>query len=124
MASAKASESMKMTTAAPAPAHTPLVGDLTFLKDRRETGLAAIACPYPNTTIKIGGRQVGTIFAPRPRGESEWSISLMVVDPDAHCGWRTIRLAKRYPDEPAARLAMQGGDATLRARHHLHTLEA
>lgn len=111
-----------MTTTASAPTHVPLAGELTFRKDRKETGLAAIARPHPDTAIKIGGLQVGTIHAPMPRGEAEWSVTLTVVDPAAHCGWRRVKLTRRYEDEASARAAVKGGDATLRARHHLHAM--
>lgn len=116
---------MKVTisTGDPAPTHAPLTGLLTFRKDAPETGLASAARPWPDTAIKIGGRQVGTIRAPRPRGEDQWSVSLMVADRNAKCGWRTIVLARRFEDEASARLAIRGGDTALRIRHDLHQLE-
>lgn len=112
-----------MTSTTPAPTHAPLTGALTFRKDAKQTGLASIVRPHPDTAIRIDGRQVGTIHAPTPRGESQWSISLMVVDPDAHCGWSRVRMTRRYDDEPSARLAIRGGDTTLRARHNLHAIK-
>jgi hypothetical protein len=116
---------MKMTISAAdaAPTHAPLTGLLTFRKDAPETGLASAARPWPDTAIRIAGLQVGTIRAPRPRGEDRWSVSLMVVDQDAKCGWRTIVLARRFEDEPSARLAIRGGDTALRIRHDLHQLK-
>lgn len=55
----------------------------TFKKQPRETGLAGVAHPYPNTDIKAGSKVVGEIVAPTWRTpDNKWHITLSVKDED------------------------------------------
>jgi hypothetical protein len=76
----------------------------TFRKDRPETGLRGVGSPYPSTTIKVGGKEVGIINAPNWRTrDGKWSIGLMVEDADSAAGFRWIFFKARFDDEPSAR---------------------
>ncbi len=75
----------------------------TFRKEPAETGLAACARPYPDTKIKLGGRECGIISAPTAFTDRKWKIGLILVDEKAHCGWAWIFFKARFDTEPEAR---------------------
>ena len=89
----------------------------TFKKEPRETGLSAVAHPYPNTQIKLRGKEVGTIYAPNyTTADNKWSVSFMVprepTDTDKRpFAWK--RLKKRFDSEPEAREFVQANAAGL-----------
>jgi hypothetical protein len=107
---------------APDPTHVPMAGRLTFMRQPRTTGLAGIARPHPDTTIKIAGREVGTISPPHMRAKDNyWRIRLMRVLPDRPAGcWESILLVYRAKDEADARAFVQRVDARVRAMYNLH----
>jgi hypothetical protein len=107
----------------PTPTHAPLQGALSFKKNPRSTGLAAIADPYPTTQIKIGGREVGLISPPRPRGSENWSLRFMVKDASESCGWRWIGLRGRYETEEQARSSLFSMDDKVRRLYDLYQQE-
>ena len=75
----------------------------TFRKDPRETGLAGVGNPYPNTNIKWEKKVVGCISAPSwNTTDNKWGIRLMVKK-DERPGWAWVRLKARFDTEPEAR---------------------
>lgn len=78
----------------------------TFKKGVKETGLAAIGNPYAYTTIRLKGKDVGSIVPPSRWDnyqDNKWSIRLHVVDAEKQCGWKNITLKARFDTEPEAR---------------------
>lgn len=80
----------------------------TFKKHPRETGLAAVGNPHPNTDIKHNKRLVGVIDAPNwSSTDDQWRIRLMKkkTEPDdnPNSDWKWIRLKKTFDSEPEAR---------------------
>jgi hypothetical protein len=77
---------------------------LSFKKQPRETGLRAVGNPYPNTTIRLDGLQVGQIIAPFARslgGDSQWKVSLMEKRGEDNFDWVTFKA--RFESEADAR---------------------
>lgn len=89
----------------------------TFKKEPRETGLSGVACPYPNTRIKLGGKLVGTIYAPDwTTKDNKWSVQFMIqyeAGSTAPCEFRWATLKKRFDSEPEAREYVQANTAAL-----------
>ena len=80
----------------------------TFKKELRETGLAAVGSPCPNTKIKFRKLEVGYIAAPRRSSpDNKWVIRIAVkkdaVEEIGNCGWKWITIKARFDDEPTAR---------------------
>lgn len=82
----------------------------TFKKQPRETGLAAVGMPYPNTDIKLNGQIVGTIYAPTwQTSDRLWRASFMVRHKPTEndpCPFRWVIVATPFESEPAAREAL------------------
>ena len=94
----------------------------TFKKDPRQTGLASVGYPDPDTVIKHDGRMVGVICAPNWQGpDNKWSVCLYAPAADSVCGWKVLRMKKRFDTEPEARAALQASADTLIP--HLHHME-
>jgi hypothetical protein len=77
---------------------------LSFKKQPRETGLAGVGYPHPNTSIKIDGKKVGEISAPTWMSKDDlWHIMFMVkkskLDNNPNCDWRWIFLKKGFDTE-------------------------
>lgn len=80
---------------------------LTFKKERRATGLLAVAHPYPDTSIKIDGKVVGYIGAPDwQTPDNCWTarIALLKTRPEGGCPWRWASWNKRFRTEEEARV--------------------
>lgn len=86
----------------------------TFKKQPRETGLAAVGNPNPNTDIKHDKKIVGYIASPNwQTPDNQWRIRLMVEDVGdlevgdglrmPSSGWKWITLKKTFNTEPEAR---------------------
>jgi hypothetical protein len=99
-----------------------MAGRLTFMRQPRATGLASVARPHPDTTIKIAGREVGAISPPHWQAKNnDWRIRFMRVLPDRPDGcWESILLAYRAKDEADARAFVQRADEKIRATYNLH----
>lgn len=96
------------------------MGKFTFKKEPRETGLAAVANPYPATRVKRNGRWVATIYPPsRWRQDSKWRVSLKVNDAGSGAGWAWVTLGNRFDTEPAAREWLCQRQAEIEARYEL-----
>ena len=95
----------------------------TFKKEPKQTGVAGVANPYPETAIKLGGKQVGQICPPTWRNSStEWRVSFAILDPAQDCGWRWVTFKKRFDSEPEARVWIQANAEALIAKG-LHRFE-
>ena len=69
---------------------------LSFKKDKKETGLAAIGNSYPSVDIKLDKKKVGYIRPPRALDQNVFSINLAVKkvpteDSPASFGWVTLK---------------------------------
>lgn len=76
----------------------------TFKRQPRDTGLAAVANPYPAVDIKLKGEVVGSINPP-PKFSNDpgWRVRFMVVSDSERCGWAWTQLKARFESEEAAR---------------------
>lgn len=75
----------------------------TFRKQKRETGLAAVARPYSSTVIKHNKLQVGYIHAPDAFTDQHWIIRLRLVDGKQKCGFHWVCVKHKFNSEPEAR---------------------
>ncbi len=74
-----------------------------FRKEKKETGLSAVARPYPATRIKIGKDVVGSIDPPSYlRNKSEWVVRFQIVD-DQPPKWKWVQLKLKFETEESAR---------------------
>jgi hypothetical protein len=74
----------------------------TFKKEPREAGLRSIGYPHQSVQIKLGGKIVGTIYAPNWR-VSGWRVAVMVnVPAHENCPW-SWRFLKSHETEQDAR---------------------
>jgi hypothetical protein len=77
--------------------------NFTFKKEARETGLASVGNPNPNTVIKLNKLEVGYIAGPNWQSkDSLWRVRLMKKKKEGE-GWEWTTLAAKFEDEPAAR---------------------
>ena len=83
----------------------------TFKKQKKETGLAAVGNPHPDTTIKHNKEGVGHISAPAwNTKDNKWRIRLMVeqeAKEDDPCNWKWVTLKATFDTEPEARAFIQ-----------------
>jgi hypothetical protein len=80
----------------------------TFKKQRKETGLASVGSPDPDTTIKHNKQGVGYISAPAwNTKDNKWRIRLMVEQTNDPCNWRWVTLKAMFDSEPEARVFLQ-----------------
>jgi hypothetical protein len=81
----------------------------TFKRQQRATGLARIASPYANVTIRISGDEVGYISSPSRLGHDDWIIYIRIknegarFDGNPNCHWRHVALTQRFGTEQNAR---------------------
>lgn len=81
-----------------------MANKFTFKKQPRETGLAGVGNPHPDTYIKHNKKVVGCISSPNWRTpDNKWRIRLTVKDENDHCDWKWISLKKTFDTEPEAR---------------------
>ena len=81
-----------------------------FKKGKRSTGLFSVGCPYPDTQIKLGGKEVGIIYAPVFGGMTkeinrQWRVFFAIEKQDGNCPFTWIRLKKGFDTEQEARSA-------------------
>lgn len=95
---------------------------ITFKKEKPETGLAAIGNPYPNTQIKVDGKQVGYIYAPTwSITDRKWKVSLAVKEGDTR--WKWIFVKTRFDTEPDARSWVKNKLEAVAKTYTLHSFE-
>ena len=78
---------------------------LSFKKEPRQTGLAGVGYPYRNVTVKMDGKEVGTLHAPNWQTKGDvWECWFMVYGDtgNPNCNWQNRRL-KTLLSEAAAR---------------------
>lgn len=95
----------------------------TFKRGERFTGLAAVANPYPYTYIKLSKKKVGNIIPPSAFGSNKWSISIMIKDADASCGWRNASLKAKFDSEAEARAFIISKSKQLQEKFDFHYQE-
>lgn len=93
----------------------------TFRKQSPETGLSAVANPYPSTTIKLNGKMVGEISAPSRFGHDSWRVRF-VID-DLASDWRWVTLKAKFNTEPEARKFLSENATALIHKIALHPIE-
>ena len=78
--------------------------NISFKKQKKETGLSAIGFPDPNSVIKVNKKEVGEILAPNYTSkENVWKISFYVADPEFPEHHTTKTLQKTFESDAAAR---------------------
>jgi hypothetical protein len=86
---------------------------VTFKKQPRETGLAAVGNPYPDVDIKVDKKVCGHISAPNWQ-RNTWDVYFMVIkkdileDGNLNCEWKTVSAKKKFSTEEDARAAALG----------------
>lgn len=102
---------------------------LSFKKEPREIGLAAVSHPYPDTIIKLDGRETGRIYGPRPKllgGGPDWLIQVMIkrqpteADP-APFKWLIFKA--KFASEPEARIWLQRHWPAICDKYQLHSFD-
>lgn len=82
---------------------------ITFKKEPRLTGLAAVGYSRQSVEIKVDGKVCGHISAPNWQTEDGlWGVGFMVYkNPDKtrvdNCAWKWIRIVQRFDSELMAR---------------------
>lgn len=98
--------------------------NFTFKKGERSTGLASVARPYPDTTIKLGGRNVGVIKPPYWNSKDNlWFIMFMVEkgenDVLHNCPWKWITLTHKTETEAEAREWIRAKSTIIQEKYKL-----
>lgn len=95
----------------------------SFKKEPRETGLAAVGNPYPNTQIKLDKQQVGYISAPTWQTKDRmWGVHF-AVEKDGGCGWHWIHVKRRFDSEPESREWIKQNAEKVQKQFTLHKFE-
>lgn len=98
-------------------------GKFTFRRQPKETGLASVARPYADVTIKIAGKECGYIEAPSVFGTNHWKVRLMIKEANEHCGWKWITFRLDFKNELEARQFVMTNQDRLQAKYPIHQLE-
>lgn len=100
---------------------------LSFKKQPRATGLAAVANPYQTTDIKANGEVVGYIYP--PRRHNGWTVAIAVektenyTDNNPNCPWMWVFMSRIHESEPNARQFVKDEWPTLIEKYVLHSFE-
>ena len=81
----------------------------TFKKDEPARGLAAMA-DHGGGTIKLCGKPCGFY---QGNADGEFNVFFSVVDPESKCGWKHIRLRKKFMSEGICRTWLQAHTAEI-----------
>ncbi len=92
----------------------------TYRKQPRETGLRAIANPYPSTDIKLKKLKVGYIAAPSRFGDDNWRIRLAVKDNDS---FRWVTFKAQFNSEDEGRKWLDAHADSVISKYDLHQFE-
>jgi hypothetical protein len=95
----------------------------TFKKEKAETGLASVANPYPDTQIKLNGKQIGVISAPSRFGHDGWRVRLIVRSDTAPGGWKWASLKLVRDTEPEIRELLQQNAALIQEKFDLFPVD-
>lgn len=96
----------------------------TFKKHPKETGLAAVGRPDPDTDIKLNKKVVGYIAAPTWQSQDRaWLIRLAVKKESEKIGWGWISLKARFSDEKEAREFLQKHVQEITEKWQLHQFD-
>jgi hypothetical protein len=94
---------------------------LSFKKDKKETGLAGVANPFPLTFIKGDKKLVGYIHHPRFADEAnKWYLMFMVKDQTQRSGWKWITLTARFDSEEQGREFVMKHWNAITTKYSLH----
>jgi hypothetical protein len=97
---------------------------LTFKREPRDTGLAAVANPTPNVQIKLKKKQVGELASPNWRTKDNlWRVRFVVKDSTQKAGWKWITLTVRFKDEDEGRAWVTKNTEQIVNTLNLHQLE-
>jgi hypothetical protein len=81
---------------------------VTFKKQPKMTGIAAIGYPYQSVDIKLNGKIFGIINSPNWQTiDNTWSVGIMVYktepDKNPNCDWKWLYFSKKFNTEDEAR---------------------
>lgn len=83
---------------------------ITFKRNARETGLAAVGAPNPSVKIKHNKREFATIHAPTwTSSDGLWYITAHRYynegeeNPSPNCPWKRVKFKAKHETEEAAR---------------------
>ena len=101
---------------------------LSFKKDKKPTGLYSVGHPYPETYIKIGGKEVGYISPPSWETDSHiWKVRIAVKkdkpDNNPNCDWRWAIMGKKFDTESDARIWIKDMIVEISEIYKLHYFE-
>lgn len=91
--------------------------NISFKKEKKERGLAAVGNPNQATNVKLNKQIVGAISPPSWMTEdSLWRVRFIVVKED---NWKWITMKAKFNSEPEARVWIK---ENLKAIHDRYTL--
>ena len=82
--------------------------NISFKKDKPETGLAGVGYPYEGSVIKLNKKVMGYITAPNWQ-RNGWSIGIQIIkdekytDNNPNCEWKWIYFKQRFDTEAEAK---------------------
>lgn len=106
---------------------TKVINKLSFKKDPRETGLAAVGNPHPDVRIKLDGGEVGVIDGPSwQTKDCRWRVRVAIdapKTPEKPAGFRWATFKVTHDSEAAARAWVKANWAAILRDHRLHDLD-
>jgi len=95
--------------------------NLSFKKEKVETGLGGVGYPNPDTIIKLNKLECGKISGPSWRTKDNlWHVSFMVKSGDS---WRLVRLKKAFEKESEAREFIKRNWDAINEKYELYQFE-
>lgn len=96
----------------------------TFKKEKKETGLAAVGYPYPDTQIKHKKKIVGIIQGPNWQSKNnQWRIKFMIAVENQKNQFEWIKLKYIAPTEQDARSFLQQYGEEILKKFNLYHIE-
>ena len=97
--------------------------NISFKKQSRKTGLAAVGSPLPSTDIKVNKLVVGMIVAPNWESKDNKRCIRLTVKSGDHCGWRWVTMFAKFEEESKAREWVKAHLKSIHMRNDLHFME-
>lgn len=100
---------------------------VTFKKEPKETGLAAVGRPYQASYCKIKGKGFGTLDPPSIRGAHVWTVRVMIMKPEPdgnpNCDWKWLTFKRTHNSDEQARVWLQENIDRIQEIHTLRFAE-
>jgi hypothetical protein len=100
---------------------------ISFKKQPKETGLAAVAHPNSETVIKVDGKRVGEISPPSAHTQDwKWRVRIVVkTDEEMHrnAGWKWLTFKVRFESEEEGREWFKTHAEKIASQYELHKFE-